>query len=95
MIVIGKKTLRDFMERHADARSEIESWVADVEGATWMIPQDVRADYPKVTLPGDKQAVFNIRGNDYRLWVKIDYEKGTVLVKKVGTHKEYDKWDIK
>ena len=94
MTVIGKQALYDFKDEHADARSEIESWVADVEAATWATPHDLRAEYPKVSLPGNKQAVFDICGNDYRLWVKVDYERKIVLVKKIGTHKEYDKWNI-
>ena len=38
---------------------------------------------------------FNIKGNDYRLVVAIDYEKGIVWIKWIGTHAEYDGIDVR
>jgi mRNA interferase HigB len=39
--------------------------------------------------------VFNIRGNAYRLVVAVDFEKGIVWIKWIGTHHEYDRIDVK
>lgn len=95
MEIIGKEELKSFGEKHSDARPQLESWAAIVKEEEWKTPQDVRNRYPKVSLPGNLQAVFDICRNKYRLWVQIAYKAGVVLVRKVGTHKEYDKWDIK
>jgi mRNA interferase HigB len=35
--------------------------------------------------------VFNIKGNHYRIVVKIHYNTGFVFVRFIGTHAEYDK----
>ena len=35
----------------------------------------------------------NIKGNDYRLVVKILYRFGQVYVRFIGTHRDYDKID--
>ncbi len=90
----NKQKLRDFAEKHADARTWLETWEAEVEKAAWKTPLDLKAKYSKADLPGDKQALFDICGNKYRLWVSIAYNTGLVLVKEIGTHKEYDKWKI-
>ena len=37
-----------------------------------------------------ERVVFNIKGNDYRLVVAINYAFQVVLIKWLGTHKEYD-----
>jgi len=95
MKLIGKQQLHDFGEKHSDARSQLQSWETEVEAAEWKTPQDVRNRYPKATLPGNLQAIFDICRNKYRLWVQIAYKTGVVLIKKIGTHKEYDKWQIK
>ena len=39
--------------------------------------------------------MFNIKGNDYRLVVAVDYEKGIVWIKWIGTHAEYDRIDVR
>jgi mRNA interferase HigB len=39
--------------------------------------------------------VFNIKGNDYRLVVAVDFERSIVWIKWIGTHKDYDKIDVK
>ena len=94
MILLGKQLLHGFKENHANARSQIESWEAEVELAQWNTPQDIKNRYPKASLVGDKQVVFNICRNKYRLLVHVNYKNGIVLVEKIGTHKEYDKWNI-
>lgn len=94
MKLIGKKILYDFKEKCTDARSQIESWEAEVEEAKWNTPHDLKRRYPKVSLPGNQQAIFDICWNKYRLLVQISYKNGVVLIKKIGTHKEYDNWNI-
>lgn len=95
MKLLGKPTLREFTDRYADARSQVESWVAEVEEAGWKTPLELKGRYPKASLIGDQQVVFNICGNRYRLWVSVAYRTGVVVVRKIGTHKEYDGWQIR
>ena len=94
MKLIGKQPLRDFIERHADARSQIESWEAEVEEAQWSTPHELKNRYPKASIVKSQNVIFDIFRNKYRLWVKVNYKNQTVLVKKIGTHKEYEKWEI-
>lgn len=94
MKLLGKKLLHDFKEKYADARSQIESWEAEVEEAQWNTPHDLKSKYQRASLIGNQEVIFNICGNKYRLWVQVNYKNKIVLTKKIGTHKEYDGWDI-
>jgi mRNA interferase HigB len=94
MKLSGIKKLHDFKEKHADARSQIDSWRADVEEAQWNTPHDIKNRYPKASLVKDRHVVFNLCRNKYRLLVQVSYQNRIVLIKKVGTHKEYDNWEI-
>lgn len=94
MQLLGKKLLYDFKMAHADAQSQIDSWEAEVEEAQWSTPHDVKRRYPKASIIGNHQVIFNICGDRYRLWAQLAYKTETVLVRKIGTHKEYDKWHI-
>jgi mRNA interferase HigB len=38
--------------------------------------------------------VFNLKGNKYRLLARMAYKSGIVRVQKIGTHAEYDKWNL-
>ncbi len=38
--------------------------------------------------------MFNIKGNEFRLVVAINYAYGVLLIKWLGTHKEYDSIDV-
>jgi len=94
MELIGRPILHDFKQKHADAKSQIESWEAEVEEAKWATPHELKQRYPKASLPGNRLAIFDICKNKYRLLVKVNYKNGIVLVLKVGGHKEYDRWQI-
>lgn len=91
MRVLGKKWIHKGTERHADACSSLQAWLAEVEHAQWTSPQDVKRRYPSASFLGGDRVIFNIRGNSYRLVVKVAYDTGIVLVKWFGTHAEYSK----
>jgi len=43
---------------------------------------------------GDR-VVFNIKGNDYRMVTAIDYRRQIVFIKWIGTHRQYDRIDVR
>ena len=59
--------------------------------ARWRNPQDVKAAYPKPSILKAGRAVFNIKGNDFRLIARIQYQAGVLAIRFFGTHSEYDK----
>jgi mRNA interferase HigB len=94
MIVIGKEPLDEFKIQYPDSKSPIEALVAELENAEWKTPHDLKARYPKASLTGNQQVIFNICWNKYRLWAQVTYKTAIVLIRAIGTHKEYEKWNI-
>ena len=90
MRVIAKKPLREFWERFPDAEGALETWFAEAERARWSNPGEIKAQYRSASILKDSRVVFNICGNKYRLVVKISYKNGIILIRFIGTHKEYD-----
>ncbi len=93
MHVISKRTLREYWERHANAQGPLSSWHAHAREASWSRPSDVKRDHADASILSDERVVFNIKGNDYRLVVRINYKSGTVFIRWVGSHAEYDRID--
>jgi mRNA interferase HigB len=94
MRIISRKRLREFWERHPDAQQALQAWYHDVRRATWKTPADITSVYRNASIVGNNRVVFNIRGNQYRLVVAIQYEHGIVYIRFVGTHQEYDRIDV-
>ncbi len=94
MNVIGTKILSEFSGRHADVRGQLSAWLYEAEEANWKRSQDIKQRYASASFLADNIVVFNIKGNDYRLVVKIDYKNQIVLIKKIGTHAEYSRWKL-
>jgi mRNA interferase HigB len=91
---ITKGTLRAFWERHADAETPLRAWHHIVERSSWTGPADVKRQFGNaVDFVGDNRVIFDIGGNKYRLIIHVAYPFGRVLIKFIGTHKDYDKID--
>jgi mRNA interferase HigB len=66
-----------------------------VKKATWATTSDIKRLYASASIISADRVVFNIKGNDYRLVVAVDFEKAIVWVKWVGSHADYDRIDVK
>lgn len=94
MRIISRRALREFGERHPDARVPLDAWYRIVKGREYHTPHDVRTDFPTASFLGARRTVFNIGGNKYRLVVDMRYDLGRVYVRHVLTHAEYDRKTI-
>ena len=93
MRIINRKPLREFWEEHADAKVALQAWYEDAQRSEWRTPSDIKRSYRNASIIGDNRVIFNVKGNDYRLVVKVHYDRGPVYVRFVGTHREYDSID--
>ena len=95
MKVVGnKKVLDDFKRRHADARSHVDAWICEAKEAEWESPHDIMARYATARILPNNGVVFKLKGNSYRLYVKVIYVSKVVRIKRIGTHAEYDNWKL-
>ncbi len=92
MKVIGLLKLYKFLENHTDCEQQVFAWIAEVKEAVWTIPNDIKARYVSASFLADNRVVFNIKGNNYRLDTKVYYQRQVVMIKRIGTHAEYDGW---
>lgn len=78
----------------AAVKKQLDAWYAEVERATWKNPTELKAHFGSASIVSGERVVFNIKGNDYRLVVAINYHYQIVLILWLGTHQEYDRIDV-
>jgi len=91
MRVIARRTIREFGKSHTDAKEALDAWFFEATAAKWDKPADIKKNDPSADILPANRIIFNVKGNHYRLIVKIHYNTGIVFIRFVGTHAEYDK----
>jgi mRNA interferase HigB len=95
MRIISRNPLIQYWEKFPDVEQPLKSWFDEVRIASWTSPNELKRQYRNSSIIFDKRVVFNIKGNSYRLIVDVEYKLGIVFIVWLGTHKEYDKINIK
>jgi mRNA interferase HigB len=85
--------LRAFWEKHPDSEQQLKSWFQETSNGEWNSPNEIKIEYPSASILSNNRVVFNIKGNKYRLIVRINYDYKMAWIRFVGTHAEYDKID--
>ena len=100
MRIIARRTLREFADSlagHRDrpaVKAALNAWFQEVRRARWRNSADIMRSYATASIVSAERVVFNVKGNAYRLVVAVDFEKGIVWIKWIGTHKDYDRIDV-
>jgi mRNA interferase HigB len=100
MRVFARGTLHGFVRNRVESRHQkavqghLDAWYAEASKASWKNSAEVKALFRSASIVSSQRIVFNIKGNDYRLVIAIDYSYQVIRVIWLGTHKEYDKIDV-
>ena len=97
MRIIKEKTLADYckLDKYIKTEESLRAWVYEVKFSVWDNANQLKAKYWNACIISSKRAVFNIKGNDYRLIVDIEYKLKIVFIVWFGSQKEYNKIDAK
>ena len=107
MDIVGAEKLDEFAQRHPNARSALNRWFRLVDEGTFRSIVELRETFPHAdpvparsgelsrTEGRTTLTVFNIGGNKARLTAFVHYRKQTVSIRRVETHAEYDKRNLR
>jgi len=93
MRVISKRAWRNAVATDPSLEGPISEWYKVATHEAWRNLSDVRKVYPHADFVAP-YTVFNIKGNNYRLIVKIEYRWQIIFVKHLLKHADYNrgKW---
>jgi mRNA interferase HigB len=100
MRIIARSTLLAFVQSLAGQKDQLavkaalDAWFAEARKARWKNAADIKRMYATASIVNAERIVFNVKGNSYRLVVSVDFDKGIVWIKWIGTHREFDRIDV-
>lgn len=100
MRVVARNTLSGFVQNRVPrgqrrlVAQHLEAWFKLVKAAHWKSSAELKEQLRSASVVSAQRAVFNIKGNEYRLVAGINYQSQAIFIKWIGTHAEYDKIDV-
>ncbi|MBI9038515.1 MAG: type II toxin-antitoxin system HigB family toxin [Bacteroidales bacterium] len=89
--IFAKSILWKYWLRHQDSERYLKTWYDTAMNSDWKTPNDIKQTYASASILKESRIVFNIKGNEYRLIAKFNFEKQWIFIRFIGTHDEYNK----
>ncbi|MEO5788928.1 MAG: type II toxin-antitoxin system HigB family toxin [Gelidibacter sp.] len=91
MHIISFKKLRDFFSKETNATTALRDWYIITKKAEWDSFADLKNTFNSADNVGNGRFVFNVKGNHDRIVAIVRFKFKKVLIRWVGSHKDYDK----
>ncbi|HTN37282.1 MAG TPA: type II toxin-antitoxin system HigB family toxin [Arachidicoccus sp.] len=93
MNIIAKGTILYYLDKYPKVKTPLLTWYHEFLKAEFNNFNELKATYGNASIVANNRIIFNIKGNDYRLIVSVNFKQLAAYVIWFGTHKEYDKID--
>lgn len=94
MKILVKKTILFYIEKYPIAKTQLLIWYIEFSKLDFSNFNELKRIYRNASIVKNERVVFNIKGNDFRLVVSINFLQTACYVIWFGTHKEYDKINL-
>jgi mRNA interferase HigB len=93
MNVIYRRAITFYIDHYPKAKKQLEVWYEDFVKHDFANFNEIKNTYGNASIIANNRAVFNIKGNDFRLIVSFNFKQEACFIIWFGTHNEYDKID--
>lgn len=94
MKILVKKTILFYTEKYPIAKTQLILWYNEFTKWDFHNLNELKQVYGNASIVNNERVVFNIKGNDFRLVVSINFVQSACYIIWFGTHKEYDKINV-
>ena len=94
MNIIVKRALLFYADKYPRARTALLTWYVEFIKAGFTSFNELKKIYGSASIVANRRVVFNIKGNEYRLIVSINFKQQAGYIIWFGTHNQYDKIDV-
>ncbi len=85
----------EYANKYPEAANSLYEWYHDILKLELNNFNELKNIYSSASIIGDNRLVFNIKGNQYRLIVRVIFDYKTIQIKWFGPHKDYDRINAK
>ena len=94
MNILVKKTILYYTKKYPVAETQLLIWYNEFSKLELTNFNELKNVYGNASIVANKRVVFNIKGNDFRLVVSINFFHLACYIIWFGTHKEYDRINV-
>jgi mRNA interferase HigB len=92
--IIAKGTIQYYIVKYPKAKTGLLTWYHEFSKLKFHNFNELKAIYGNASVVANNRIIFNIKGNDFRLVVSVNFQKTAAYVIWFGTHAEYDKINV-
>ena len=93
MNVIARGTILIYIDKYPKAKIALLNWYQEFINASYENFNQLKSVYGNASIVSNERVIFNIKRNDFRLIVFINFKRQAAYIIWYGTHTEYDKID--
>ena len=94
MKILVKKTIFHYIHKYPAAQTPLLIWYSEFSKYEFSTFNELKSVYGTASVVNKNRVIFNIKGNDFRLVVSINFLQNACYIIWFGTHKEYDKINV-
>lgn len=91
MNIVVKRAILFYVDKYPTGKTALLTWYTEFSKQDFCSFNELKQVYGNASIVANSRVIFNIKGNDYRLIVSINFAKRAAYIIWFGTHKEYDK----
>lgn len=93
MNIIVKRAVLYYIDKYPEAKTPLLMWYHEFLKQEFKNFNELKEVYGNASIAANNRLIFNIKGNDYRLIVSVNFKQLAAYIIWFGTHKQYDKID--
>ncbi len=94
MKILVKKTILFYIKKYPIAEIQLLIWYNEFSKHEFSNFNELKRIYGNASIVNNNRVVFNIKGNDFRLVVSVNFLQNACYVIWFGTYQEYDKINV-
>jgi mRNA interferase HigB len=94
MNIIARGSVDYYVSRYPKAKTAMLTWYKEFSKKRFKTFNELKGMYGNASIVENNRVVFNIKGNDYRLVVMVNFRKQAAYIIWFGSHADYEKINV-